>query len=65
VTVKVKIHYAIVVAERSEAGRRPAASWNLAYQTHIDTHRETQTYSSQYCCTPYWGKVMKTQVTDK
>ena len=24
-------HYAILVAERPEAGRRPAASWNLAY----------------------------------
>jgi len=29
--IKAKIHYAIVVADRSEAGRRPAASWNLAY----------------------------------
>jgi len=28
---KAKFHYAILVAERSEAGRRPAASWNLAY----------------------------------
>ena len=26
-----KFHYAILVADRSEAGRRPAASWNLAY----------------------------------
>jgi len=30
-TVKAKFHYAILVADRSEAGRRPAASWNLAY----------------------------------
>jgi len=29
---KSKFHYAILVADRSEAGRRPAASWNLAYQ---------------------------------
>jgi len=29
--VKAKYHYAILVADRSEAGRRPAASWNLAY----------------------------------
>ena len=29
--VKAKFHYAILVADRSEAGRRPAASWNLAY----------------------------------
>ena len=32
---KAKFHYAILVADRSEArrrpGRRPAASWNLAY----------------------------------
>jgi len=26
-----KFHYTILVADRSEAGRRPAASWNLAY----------------------------------
>jgi len=30
-TVKAKFHYAILVADRSEAGRRPAASSNLAY----------------------------------
>jgi len=29
--VKAKFHYAIRVADRSEDGRRPAASWNLAY----------------------------------
>jgi len=29
--VKAEFHYAILVADRSEAGRRPAASWNLAY----------------------------------
>jgi len=29
--VKAKFHYAILVAHRSETGRRPAASWNLAY----------------------------------
>jgi len=30
--LKAKFHYAILVADRSEAGRRPAAgSWNLAY----------------------------------
>jgi len=29
--VKAKFHYAILVADRSVAGRRPAASWNLAY----------------------------------
>jgi len=29
--LKAKLHYAILVADRSEAGRRPAASWNLAY----------------------------------
>jgi len=29
--VKVKFRYAILVADRSAAGRRPAASWNLAY----------------------------------
>ena len=28
---KAKFHYAILVADRSEAGRRLAASWNLAY----------------------------------
>jgi len=31
VLVKAKFHYAILVTDRSEAGRRPAASWNLAY----------------------------------
>ena len=31
ITVKTKFHYTILVADRSEAGRRPAASWNLAY----------------------------------
>jgi len=30
-SVKAKFHYAILVADRSEAGRRPAASWHLAY----------------------------------
>jgi len=29
--VKAKFYYAILVADRSEVGRRPAASWNLAY----------------------------------
>jgi len=29
--VKAKFHYAILVADRSEDGRRPAASWNLVY----------------------------------
>ena len=29
--VKAKFHYAVLVADRSEAGRRPAVSWNLAY----------------------------------
>jgi len=29
--VRAKFHYAILVADRSEAGCRPAASWNLAY----------------------------------
>ena len=29
--IKAKFHYAILVADRFEAGRRPAASWNLAY----------------------------------
>ena len=28
--IKAKFHYAILVADRSEAGRRSAASWNLA-----------------------------------
>jgi len=28
--VKAKFRYAILVADRSEAGRRPAASWNFA-----------------------------------
>ena len=28
-TVKTKFHYAILVADRSNAGRRPASSWNL------------------------------------
>jgi len=32
--IKAKFHYAILVAERFEAGRRPAASWNLAYSAH-------------------------------
>jgi len=30
-SIKPKFHYAVLVADRSEAGRRPAASWNLAY----------------------------------
>ena len=30
-SLKAKFHYAILVADRSEAGRRPAVSWNLAY----------------------------------
>jgi len=29
--LKVKFHYAILLADRSEACRRPAESWNLAY----------------------------------
>ena len=29
--LKAKFHYAILVADRFEAGRRPAASWSLAY----------------------------------
>jgi len=29
--VKTKFHHAILVADRSEAGRGPTASWNLAY----------------------------------
>jgi len=29
--VKAKFHYAILVADSSEAGHRPAASWNLTY----------------------------------
>jgi len=33
--LKAKIHYAILVTDRSEAGRRPVASWNLAYQLAI------------------------------
>ena len=32
--IKAKFHYAILVAERFEAGRRPAASWNFAYSEH-------------------------------
>jgi len=32
-TLKAKFHYAILVADRSKAGRRPAASLNLAYHT--------------------------------
>ena len=32
--VKAKFHYAILVADRSEANCRPAASWNLAYHHH-------------------------------
>jgi len=28
--IEAKFHCAILVADRSEAGRRPAASWNLA-----------------------------------
>ena len=31
VSLKAKFYYAILVADRSEASRRPAASWNLAY----------------------------------
>jgi len=30
-SVKAKFHYAILVVDRSEAGRRPSASWNLTY----------------------------------
>jgi len=30
-TFKAKFHYSYLVADRSEAGRRPAASWNLTY----------------------------------
>jgi len=30
-SVKNKFHYAILVADRSEASCGPAASWNLAY----------------------------------
>jgi len=30
-TLKAKLHYTILVADRSEAGRRPAVSWNLAH----------------------------------
>jgi len=29
--LKAKFHYAILVTDRFEAGRRPAVSWNLAY----------------------------------
>jgi len=31
ISLKAKFHYAILVADRSEDGRRHAASWNLAY----------------------------------
>ena len=30
--LKAKLHYALLVADRSDAGRTPAASWNLAYR---------------------------------
>jgi len=30
--LKAKFRYAILVAGRSEAGRRPVTSWNLAYR---------------------------------
>ena len=30
-SVQAKFYHAILVADRSEDGRRPAASWNLAY----------------------------------
>jgi len=30
-SLKAKIHYTILVADRFEAGRRPAPSWKLAY----------------------------------
>ena len=33
--VKAKFHYAILVADRSEACRRPASSWNLAYSSEL------------------------------
>jgi len=33
--VKAKFHYAILVADRSETGRRPAANWDLAYQHEL------------------------------
>jgi len=33
--LKAKFHYAILVADRSVAGRRPEASWNLAYLRQV------------------------------
>jgi len=39
--IKAKFHYAILVADRFEAGRRPAASWNLAY--HLARWQRTST----------------------
>jgi len=30
-TLKAKLHYTMLVADRSEAGRRPEVSWNFAY----------------------------------
>ena len=44
--VKAKFHYAILVADRSEAGRRPAASWNLAH--HLAGQQRSST-SQQVC----------------
>jgi len=31
INIKTKFHYAILVTDRSEASRKPAASWNLVY----------------------------------
>jgi len=45
VLVKAKFHYAILVADRSEAGRagrRPAASWNLAYDLSSELARASR-----------------------
>jgi len=39
--LRAKFHYAILVADRSEAGRRPATSWNLAY--HLAGYQRTST----------------------
>jgi len=30
-TLKAKFHYAILISDKSEAGSRPAASWNFAH----------------------------------
>jgi len=47
--LQAKFHYAILVADRFEAGRRPATSWNLAYHLTSELARASRTSFEHVC----------------